>query len=120
MDRVATVLTLFSVLIITIVLSSVRRQHIRVEYSVSWLGAALVLLILSLRRDLMEWLAAEMGISYPPVAILMMVIFVFLVVAYRFSIRISSLKDANIALTQRLAILEYYVKSAHEQKTTDG
>ena len=51
-------------------------------------------------------------------AILMIVSFVFLFVAYRFSLRISSLKDANIALAQRVGILEYHVRSiSHEQET---
>ena len=40
-------LTGLAVLLIASVLFSVRRSHIRVEYSVSWLGAALTLLVLS-------------------------------------------------------------------------
>ena len=121
MDRLMTVLMLVSLTIIFSVLASVRREHIRVEYSVSWLTAAVVLLILSLRRDLVEWLASVFGVSYPPVAILIVVFIVFLVVAYRFSIRISALKDANIALAQRVAILEYHLKTTHEhQKTANG
>jgi hypothetical protein len=37
---------------------------------------------------------------------------VFLVVFYRFSILISQLKDSNIALTQKLAILESRMASS--------
>jgi hypothetical protein len=113
-----TVLMLFSIVMIGLVLNSVRREHIRVEYSVSWLTASVILLILSIRPDLVSWLAGVMGVTYPPVAVLLIVVFVFLVVAYRFSLRISSLKDANIALAQRVAILEYQIKALpHEQKT---
>ncbi|MBC8167167.1 MAG: DUF2304 domain-containing protein [Bryobacteraceae bacterium] len=118
MDRMMTSLMVFSLTIIALVLVSVRREHIRVEYSVSWLTASIVLLILSLRRDLVQWLAATLGIDYPPVAILMVVSFVFLIVFYRFSIRISALKDSNVALAQRIAILEYHLKSTHEQQKT--
>ena len=119
MDRIMTMLMIFSLLIIGLVLFSVRRQHIRVEYSVSWLGAAIVLLILSMRQDLVIWLAGAMGISDPPLAILMIVFFIFLFVAYRFSLRISSLKDANIALAQRVAILEYHIRAiSNEQETS--
>ena len=119
MDRLMNVLTVFSLLVIIQVLLSVRREHIRVEYSVSWLTAAVVLLIISLNRTAVEWLAGALGVEYPPVAILMVVLCLFLVVFYRFSIRISALKDANIALAQRLAILEFQVKSLeHEQQET--
>lgn len=114
MDRLQNVLALFSGGLILLVLSSVRRQHIRVEYSVSWLGAALVLLILSQSTFLLHWLARTMGIADPPLALLVAVFAVFLFVFYRFSVMVSHLKDANIALTQRVAILEYYLRSRHE------
>ena len=119
MDRLMNVLTGFSLLAIVQVLLSVRREHIRVEYSVSWLTASVVLLVISLNRTVVEWLAGALGVEDPPVAILMVVLCLFLVVFYRFSIRISALKDANIALAQRLAILEFQVKSLeHEQQET--
>ena len=116
MDRLMTVMMLFSLALIVQVMLSVRREHIRVEYSVSWLTAAVILLILSLNKRLVDQLAALIGVDYPPVAILMIVFCVFLAVFYRFSIRISDLKDANIALAQRVAILEYHLKSLNEQQ----
>ena len=61
-----------------------------------------------------------MGIAEPPLVILVFMFGVFLVVLYRFSLRISELKDNNIAMAQRLAILEYQYKSTHEeQRQTD-
>ncbi len=116
MDRLMLVLLGFSLAIIVLVLISVRRQHIRVEYSVSWLTAAIILLILSLNRGLIDWLTQVIGVDHPPVAIVFVILCVFLVVFYRFSLRISALKDANIALAQRLAILEYRLTSANEDK----
>jgi hypothetical protein len=120
MDRLMSVLTGLSVAIIVLVLMSVRREHIRVEYSVSWLSAAVVLLILSLNDSLVRWLAGLLGVPDTPVALLMVILCLFLVVFYRFSVRVSALTDANIALTQRLAILEYQVKSSNEQQETAG
>ena len=119
MDRLMSLLTVFSIAVILLVLHSVRREHIRVEYSVSWLGASVVLLLLSLNKPAVEWLAGVMGIADPPVAILMVVFCVFLVVFYRFSLRISALKDANIALAQRVAILEYHIFSNEQQETAN-
>jgi len=116
MDRLSGVLTAFSLGLIVLVLASLRRAHIRVEYSVSWLGAGVVLLVLSRTRGLQEWLAGVVGIQDPPLALLIFVLAVFFVVFYRFTVTISNLKDANIALTQRLAILEYYVHSDHETR----
>lgn len=116
MDRLSNMLTLFSVGLILLVLGSVRRAHIRVEYSVSWLGAALALLLLSRSPSLLEWLARTTGVGDPPLALLMAVSGVFLFVFYRFSVMVSHLKDANVALTQRVAILEYYLRAQHEDR----
>jgi hypothetical protein len=116
MDRLLTVLAIFSITMIILVLFAVRRAHIRVEYSVSWLTAAFLLLIVSLNPRFVDWFSARMGVEYPPVAMLMVMFGIFLVVIYRLSLRVSSLKDASIALAQRVAILEYQLQSAHEER----
>jgi hypothetical protein len=109
-----------SVALIVLVLVSVRRAHIRVEYSVSWLGAAVTLLVLSRSQSLLEKLASFLGIEDPPLVLLLLVGCVFLLVLYRVSSVISELKDANIALAQRMAILEYHLQSAHEETQRRG
>jgi hypothetical protein len=99
-----------------LVLFSVRRAHIRVEYSVSWLGAAVVLLILSRSRGLLSWIARYLGLESYALALVILVFCVFIVVFYRFSVILSDLKDANIAMAQRLAILEYQLQQTDEKR----
>jgi hypothetical protein len=111
MDRLLNVMSIFSLVLAGLVLASVRRAHIRVEYSVSWLAAALVLFVLSRWRGLQDWIASAVGVQDASLALLMAGGAVFLVVLYRFSMIISRLKDSNIALTQRLAILEFKLTS---------
>jgi hypothetical protein len=115
MEGLLNFLAFLSVLLILMVLGSVRRSHIRVEYSVSWLGAALTLLVLSRSHELLDWLAVILGITSPPVALLMLVGCLFLLVLFRLSVIISALKDANVALAQRLAIVEYHVNTANAE-----
>jgi hypothetical protein len=121
MDRLLNVLAIFSILLIGLVLGSVRRAHIRPEYSISWLVAAVVLLILSRWRTLQDWLTQSLGLNDAAVALLLVAGAVFLVVLYRFSLIISNLKDSNIALMQRVAILEFHVTALDEKnKATTG
>lgn len=115
MDRLLAVLAMLSAIFIIQVLISVRQAHIRVEYSVSWLTAALLLLVVSLNESFVRWMAANLGVDYPPVVLLILMFGIFLAVFYRLSLRVSALKDANIALAQRVAILEYHLRSAHEE-----
>ena len=120
MNNLLNFTTGLSVALIVLVLVSVRRAHIRVEYSVSWLGAAVTLLVLSRSQSLLEKLASFLGIEDPPLVLLLLVGCVFLLVLYRVSSVISELKDANIALAQRMAILEYHLQSAHEETQRRG
>src|SRR5690242_2155588 len=89
------------------VLASVRRAHIRVEYSVSWLLASAALLILSRFPRAVAWIADLLGVADPAAALLMVAGCIFIVVLFRLSLRISALQDSNTALAQRVAILEY-------------
>ena len=115
MHRLLTVLAVFSLAMILAVLSSVRRAHIRVEYSVSWLVAALALLWLSRSPGTLRWLGDVLGVADPPVALLTVTGSIFIVVLFRLSLRISGLKDANIALAQRIAILEFRLETIDEK-----
>ncbi len=115
MDRLLNVMTGMSALLIVLVLFSVRRARIRVEYSVAWLVGAVALLALSRSRRLLHSAADLLGVADPPIALLFIVGCVFLIIFYRFSLIISQLKDDNIALAQRVAILEYHIQSGKDQ-----
>src|SRR5215469_5452676 len=115
MARLLTALSAFSLAMIVGVLASVRRAHIRVEYSVSWLFAAVVLLGLSLSDAPLRRIGQFLGVSDAPAALLIAAGCVFVVVLYRTSLLISDLKDSNIALAQRVAILEYRLESLDEK-----
>lgn len=115
MDRLSEVMAIFSLVLAALVLANLRRAHIRAEYSVSWLAAAFVLLVLSRWHTLQQWIGDALGVRDAPLALLIAFGAVFLVVLYRFSLIISRLKDSNIALTQRIAILEFKLTSLHEE-----
>jgi len=110
MDRLLNVTTGLSVLLLIVILVSVRRAHIRVEYSVSWLVAAGAMLVLSRMRTVLDALRNLTGLPDTPLTLFLMIGGVFLLMFFRFSVIISRLKDNNIALAQRLAILEYHVQ----------
>lgn len=111
MDRLLTVTTVLSLLLLLMVLFSVRRAHIRVEYSVSWLIAAGAMLVLSRAQSVLELITKHTGIPDSPLTLFLLAGSVFLIMFFRFSIIISHLRDDNIALAQRVAILEYHIQS---------
>lgn len=116
MDRLLNVTTGVSIVLLIMVLFSVRRAHIRVEYSMSWLIAACALLVLSRVRPLLDAAAYHIGLEdNAPLALLLISGAVFLIMFFRFSVIISHLRDDNIALAQRVAILEYHIRTLGSQ-----
>jgi hypothetical protein len=114
MQRLLNVATLLSASLILTILFSLRRAHIRVEYSISWLMAGLVVLVLSRWETALTWLGQALGVSYPPAVLLSITVAMFLLVLYRISMIISALKDNNIALAQKVAMLEYQIDALRE------
>lgn len=115
MTQLMTFLTVASIVLILMVLRSVRTSRVRVEYSVSWLAAGLLLLLLSRMPGTLRAIAHWMGIEDLSVALLLLAMIVFLGVFYRFSAVVSDLKDMNVALAQRVAILEYQLHLTDEK-----
>ncbi len=116
MDRLLNVTTGMSVILLILVLISVRRAHIRVEYSVTWVIAALAMLALSRSWGLLESLRRVLGLPDTPLALFLAGASGFLIMFFRFSVIVSRLKDNNIALAQRVAILEYHLKALNEKQ----
>ncbi|MCX7602662.1 MAG: DUF2304 family protein [Bryobacteraceae bacterium] len=115
MVQLPDLLALLSVLLLLVVLRAIRREHIRVEYSVSWLAAAVALLALSRSGAVLERAAAALGVQDPALVLLALILIVFLGVFYRFSRIVSELKEMNITLTQRVAILEFLLRERDEK-----
>jgi hypothetical protein len=117
MQSLLNVITILSIFLIALILLSVRRAHIRVEYSVSWLLAAASMLLLSRARPLLDFITTRAGIPDTPLTVFLIAGSVFLIMFFRFSVIISHLRDDNVALAQRVAILEYHIQSirAHEE-----
>jgi hypothetical protein len=115
MDRLLNVTTGVSALLLLIVLFSVRRAHIRVEYSVSWLAAAGAMLVLSRVRPVLDAVRNFMGLPDSPLALFLLAGAVALIMFFRFSIVVSHLRDDNVALAQRVAMLEYHLRAKNEE-----
>lgn len=114
MERLLHVMTVLSLLLAGLILTSVRRAHIRVEYSVTWLVAAAAMLLLSRARPVLDTITRLTGIPDSPLTLFLLSGSIFLIMFFRFSVIISHLRDDNIALAQRVAILEYHIESVRQ------
>lgn len=114
MERLFDILAVFGIVLIVVVLRSLRRERIRVEHSVSWLLAGVAVLLLSRFQRGLSWLSETLGLGSAAILVAVLVGIVFASVLYRLSRAVSELKDMNITLTQRQAMLEFELRTRNE------
>ena len=110
MERVRLATAIFCLLLLVQIIRAVRREHIRVEYSMVWFGAAVLLLALSLSGTALGWLSRLLGIDDSSLMLLGIAGVLFLFAFFRFSVEVSGLKDHNIVLNQKIGMLEWEIK----------
>jgi hypothetical protein len=97
-------------MILAVVFSLIRQRKLREEYALLWLAASLLLIILSLWRDLLETVARIAGVAYPPSVLFLAAIVLGFLLAMHFSVSLSRLANQNKRLTQELALLKLQIE----------
>jgi hypothetical protein len=87
-------------------LFSLRREHIRTEYSLSWLLVGTVLFVLALvPKAVAQRLGIDSQLFLPIAGGILISMLVF-----EISHAVSKLRDENVMLAQRVAILEFQLR----------
>jgi hypothetical protein len=108
--RVSIAASIAAVLLLVVVFELIRSRRLQERYALLWLLTGFVLLIASLWRGALGWLAGLVGIAYPPSALFVLAAFFILLVLLHYSTVISKLSDQNRVLAQRLALLEHRLR----------
>jgi hypothetical protein len=88
------------------ILYLIRRDHLHSHHATWWLAVAVGIVTLGLYPKLIDWLATQLGIHYPPSLLFLFGIMMVLVKVLSIDIHQSQLERKIRRLTQRLAILE--------------
>jgi hypothetical protein len=97
------------------VLELVRRRKLREDYSLLWLATALVLIVLTLSRPLLDVLAGLLGVvTYPPAALFVVAIGFMLLILLHFSTALTRLARENKRMAQEMAILRREVQTVRQ------
>ncbi len=106
MDILKILSVLASGSVFVLVIELIRRGRLKERYSLLWLFASTVLLILSSSRQLLEFFSHLFGIYYAP-SFLFLIAFLFLqLITLHFSVVLSGLTEKNKRLAQELALLK--------------
>ena len=114
MERARWAMVIFCVLLLAQIVLAVRREHIRVEYSMAWFAATLGLLVLALWEGALDWLAGWFGIQHYSELLLLLAGLAFLFTFFRYSVELSTLKDHSIQASQKIGLLEWEIRKQRE------
>jgi hypothetical protein len=104
--RISIASAIGSALLILIVLELIRGRRLKERYALLWLATGVVLLVLSVWRGGLNTIAAWLGVSgYPPAILFAAAIMFVIAVLLHYSTVLSRLTDDNVLLAQEVALL---------------
>ena len=110
---------LLGVLLFATIFELVRKKKFREELSLGWLIVGLGLIFSSFADLIIDPLAVQLGIHYPPALAFIIVTILLVLVMLYFSIAVSDLKSRNKELSQKIALLEYKLSKLYKGKRED-
>ena len=121
-DRVQILAIAASIVLLLVVLELVRRRRLVEEYSLLWVLAALALIGVSLRRDILDSTARWLNVHYPPAVLVLLLIFIVFVASLCFSVILSRQQQQIERLIDETAILSAEIRElrkARDENTQD-
>ncbi|MDZ7270241.1 MAG: DUF2304 domain-containing protein [candidate division KSB1 bacterium] len=94
-----------SLLIAGFIFELIRKRKLLERYSLLWFGSALVMIVLSIWRGLLDKAAALMGVYYAPSALFIVALGCGVVLFVHFTIVISGLTEQNKLLAQEVGLM---------------
>ena len=104
-DRVQIFALAGSVAFLVLVLELVRRRRLAEEYSALWIVSSIVLIGVSVKRDLIDIVARWLGVYYPPAVLLLLLIGIIAMALLSFSVILSTQRRQIDRLIEENAIL---------------
>ena len=115
MERVRWATVVFCILLLAQIIRSVRREHIRVEYSMAWFAAALGLLVVTTWDRALQWLTELLGVRGHSETLMLLAGLAFLLTFFRLTVEVSTLKDQSIVVAQKVGMLEWEIRKLREE-----
>jgi hypothetical protein len=101
---------ILSVVLVVLIIELVRRRKLREEYSWLWLSLSVMMFILALWPDLLDFITDLIGAVLSTSTLFFFALVFLILINIQFSVEISSLRNQVKNLAQQLAILDDEVK----------
>lgn len=102
------------------ILYLVRRGKLHGPYATWWLMVALVAILLASFPKIIDWIALQVGITYPPTLLLVVAVSFILIRMLSMDLALSRKEQKIRRLTQRLAMLEEGLENDKRRQSGPG
>jgi hypothetical protein len=106
------------VLLLVVVLELVRRRKLTEEYSFLWIFAALALLVVSVRQDILHAAARWMGVGDPPAVLVVVLVATMFIASLCLSVIVSRQRQQIERLIEETAILSAELRNLRADHAT--
>ncbi|MCA9482784.1 MAG: DUF2304 domain-containing protein [Nitrospina sp.] len=103
--RIQIISILICIFLLAYVFELVRRRYLNEEYSVTWLVTGVMMLVLSISDELLQYISNLVGATLYTSTLFFFGMLFLVVICLHFSIRISALTNQVRTLTQDIGIL---------------
>lgn len=109
----------FSLILLLVTVQLVRKHRLREEYALVWLGASLVIFVLTVFDPLVGFLAGLFAVSYAPTLIVVFGVLFCLIILLSQSVLISTQADRIRDLAQSVGLLEWRLHQLQRRESTE-
>ena len=106
MNRITIISVIVSIIFLLFVLQQVRKKRLSEAYSLLWIFASVILIILAVFPSLLGLLSKFIGIYYAPATLFLILIVFILLILLQFSILLTIRSRQTKKIAQELALLK--------------
>lgn len=112
--RLQIILLILFISVFLFLLNQVKKKAVALKYTLAWLLLDVALIVLACFPDLLQVIAATLGITNPMNMIFFCGFVLALVIIYTLTVALSRNSDRIRTLAQKIALNEYHTKKSEE------
>ena len=117
-------LQLFAIIIgvvfLVMMIELIRKNRVTLKYALLWLFSGLVLLVLAIFPQVLNWISRLIGVYSPVNALFAIMLCCGLMLMISFSVIVSGNKKAVVRLTQEISLLENRIRELEKNAAEAG
>jgi hypothetical protein len=118
--KIKVIVTLVAIGFLMYVSRLILKRRLKEEYAIIWFVSTFLLALLSFRSDLLDTVAAILGIAFAPNLLFAGVIFIVMIYLLHLSVKLSKQQEQTKNLTQEIALLRQTIMENKLQGTANA